>query len=331
MTLLIVEGVDITHSRLVELTSLADQAEPFYNWVEAQFQDTLSRRESLDQILQSISEEEISSAIAACYAARQVEGLPLLVDGVGRSYAHAKACYYFFSWLIRDAPQQRLDRLISRMVKNSKRRRRELEPDVLAALICKYRANVKTFTWSAVREVIADRLEGSRRAIKGQEKEGVVRTALLAAFQAYFTAHTNYGIFAGVEIADRQVMIGNESFDVSANLLDSDGECERRILVPIKTRETEGGGHAHLFTRDIRSAISAVKRDNANDYLVVVIVARNWSSREAETLRAQVDHVALFDLSPSEWSKFDDVEQGRLNRFIVSVLEGTLSPQVSND
>jgi hypothetical protein len=331
MTLLIIEGVDITHSRLVELTNLADQAEAFYDWVEDRFQAALSRSDSLDEILNSVSEAEIKRAIADCYTANRAEGLPLLFDGVGRSYPHAKACYYFFSWLIRDAPQQRLGPLIGRMVKNARRSRSEIETEVLASLICKYRSNVKTFSWEAVREVIIDRLEGSRRSIKGHEKEAVVRTALLAAFQNYFAAHSDYGIFVGVEIADKQVMIGSESFDVSANLLDREGQCARRILVPIKTRETEGGGHSHLFTRDIRSAINAARRDNENDYLIVVIVARNWSHREAEVLRAQVDHVAIFDLSPGEWSSFSDHEQERLNAFIASVLDGSVMPKTDGD
>lgn len=331
MTLLIVEGVDITHSRLVELTNLADQAEAFYDWVEDKFQDTLSRSERLNRLLLTASRDELRKAIAACYVAEPTEGLPLLFDGVGRSYSHAKACYYFFSWLIRDAPQQRLHSLIGRMVKSSQRRRAEIEVEVLAALIGKYRLNVKTFSWEAVREVIIDRLEGSRRSIKGHEKEAIARTALLAAFQAYFASHSDYGIFAGVELTDRQVMIGSESFDVSANLLDSDGHCVRRILVPIKTRETEGGGHAHLFTRDIKSAISAVRRDSASDYLIVVIVAKNWARREAEALRQQVDHVALFDLTPGEWNDFGDDEQERLNAFIAAVLRGQVLPKTPND
>ncbi len=139
MSLLIIEGVDVTHSRLVELTNLADQAEAFYDWVEGRFQAVLSRTDSLDEILKSSSQAKIKKAITNCYTANQAEGLPLLFDGVGRSYPHTKACYYFFSWLIRDAPQQRLGPLIGRMVKNSRRRRSEIEIAVLASLICKYR------------------------------------------------------------------------------------------------------------------------------------------------------------------------------------------------
>jgi hypothetical protein len=317
---LILEGVDITHSRLVDLTRLADQAEPFYDWVTIQFQRTLKTADSLEVILQRASKKEIQTAIRDCYDAAGSPNLPLLFDGIGRSYSHAKACYYFFSWLIRDAPQQRLGPLIQRMVRSSGQGRGQMETQALAALITKYRKNVKTFSWPATREVIVDRLEGSRRSIRGHEKEAVVRTALIAAIQAYYTKHSDYGKYSAVEIAAGQVAIGNETFDVSANLFNEDRERVRRILVPIKTRETEGGGHAHLFSRDITSAINAAKKDNKNDYLVAVIVARNWSEREAQSITKKVDHAAIFDLSPNDFGAFSDDEQTRLNKFIDFVL-----------
>lgn len=319
---LIIEGVDVTHSRLVDLTKLADQAQAFYEWVSQKFQEVLERRESLEEILMDAAKEEIQRAIAVCYASSGESNLPLLFDGVGRSYPHHKACYYFFAWIIRDAPQQRLAPLIQRIVRGGRRRRTEVEIDVLAALICKYRKNVRTFSWDAVREVFIDRLEGSRRSIRGHEKETVVRTALLLAIQTFYTQHSNYGIYSGVEIAEGQITIGNETYDVSANLLDDRRRCIRRILVPIKTRETEGGGHAHLFTRDIMSAINAARIDNPIDYVVAVIVAGNWAQREADVIRERVDHAAIFDLSPNDFTVFSDEEQERLNRFIGSVLRG---------
>lgn len=209
----------------------------------------------------------------------------------------------------RDAPQQRLGPLIQRIARISKGKRPEIEAEVLSALICKYRVHVDTFAWPALREIILDRLEGSRRAIKGHEKEAIVRTALSAAIQAFFEENENYGKYVGVEIADKEVIIGNETFDVSASLLDGHGHCARRILVPIKTRETEGGGHA---PRDIKSAMRAAKFDNARDFLIAVIVAQNWSEREAMTIQQLVDHAAIFKLSPNEFTEFDTEEQNRL-------------------
>jgi hypothetical protein len=174
--------------------------------------------------------------------------------------------------------------------------------------------------------VIIDRLEGSRRSLKGHEKETTVRTALVTAVQNFFAQHDNYGIYAGIEIPERQVKIGNESYDVSANLLNRQGQRVRRILIPIKTRETEGGGHSHLFSRDILSAINTARYDNPDDYIVVVIVAKNWSLREAESLREIVDHLVIFDLAPGEFNRFSDEEQERFGSFITSVLSGSVLP-----
>lgn len=98
--------------------------------------------------------------------------------------------------------------------------------------------------------------------------------------------------------------------------------------MPIKTRETEGGGHSHLFTRDVMSALNAVRDENANDFLVVVIVAKNWSSREADNIREKGDHAVIFDLSPTEFSQFGDEEQKQLNSFIAGVLRGETRPKV---
>ena len=65
----------------------------------------------------------------------------------------------------------------SPIISNSRRNSIEVETDVLSALIIKYRKNVKTFAWQAIREIIIDRLEGSRRSIKGHEKESIVPTS----------------------------------------------------------------------------------------------------------------------------------------------------------
>jgi hypothetical protein len=324
---LIVSGVDITHSRLVELTKLADQAKPFYDWIESRFQKHLKKPLPLDEILRTATRIEIKSAILDCYSAEGELNLPILFDGVGRSYPHIKACYYTFSWLIRDAPQQRLGPLIQRIVRNSKKGRIESEAEALSALIYKYRVNVRTFSWEAIREIIIDRLEGSRRSIRGHEKETVVRTALLTAIQTFFRENGNYGKYAGVELSDKGIMIGNETFDVSANLVNAQGERVQRILVPIKTRETEGGGHAHLFTRDIKSAMNVAKFDNPNDSLIVVIVAKNWSEREAGAIRDLVDHAAIFTQSPNEFTEFSTEEQTKLNSFIASLLSGQVTPK----
>ncbi len=322
MTRLIVSGVDIAHSRLIELTKLADQSKPFYDWVELRFQTHLSRQTTLDELLRTTPKAGLKSAITNCYLAENETGLPFLFDGVGRSYPHKKACFYFFSWLVRDAPQQRLVPLIRKMMKNTNISRFEAEIETLSVLIDRYRANVKTFSWQAVREIIIDRLEGSRRSIKGHEKEVVVRTALLIAFQTFFEVNHHFGRYAKVQLADKAVLIGNETFDVTINLLDAQDKCVKRVLLSIKTRETEGGGHSHLFTRDIKSAISAVKFDYPGDFLMVVIVAQSWSERDTKIIRELVDYVAVFDTNSNEFHEFGAEEQDKLNAFVAALLKG---------
>lgn len=328
---LFVENIDIAHLRLVDLTRLADQAKPFYDWAEMQFQRILATSQPLEQICIASSKEQLQLGLRQCYDAAGKPDLPLLFDGAGRSYPHAQACYYFFSWMIRDAPKQRLEPLIRRIMQSSGRSRIDIEIDVLASLIYKYRTDVKTFTWEVIREIIIDRLEGSRRAIKGHKKETIIRTALLLSIQDFFTTHSHYGNYAKVELSASQIMVGKESFDVSAALMDQTGHIARRILVPIKTRETEGGGHSHLFTRDIMSAINSVRASHPDDFLIVVIVAKNWSQREAQEIAEKVDHLILFDLSPGAFKAFDSPQQQALNGFIASVLKGTVKPKNSHE
>lgn len=326
----IIDSVDLSHVRLVELSHLADQAKPFYLWVESVSQQVLETKSSLDDILRTSSREQIERCLQQCYTTNEQQARPLLFDGIGRSYPHQKACYYFFSWIVRDAPKQRLEPLLQRIVRQSKRRRADVEAQALAALIYKYRENLKTFSWDAVREVVIDRLEGSRRSISGHEREAVVRTALLTAVQKYFVDHAGYGIYARVEIPAGQLRVGTETYDVSAQLIGTEEQGVRDVLVPVKTRETEGGGHSHLFTRDIMSAINAVRADRPDSFVVAVIVARNWALREANKVRAKVDHAAIFDLSPNAFQIFDEDQQESLNGFIAEVLDGKIEPKKSS-
>jgi hypothetical protein len=113
---IIVHQVNVAHYRLVELSNLADQAKPFYDWVEKVAKQVTEYNKGLSEILILSDKSEINQIISACYINEQEEK-PLLFDGIGRVYEHTKACFYFFAWMIRDAPQQRLSPLISRMQK----------------------------------------------------------------------------------------------------------------------------------------------------------------------------------------------------------------------
>jgi len=155
---LIVHQVDVTHFRLVELSRLADQAKPFYDWVEKTAKKVTGSHRELNEILMLASKDDLTAIVNGCYQEVE-EKRPLLFDGIGRVYPHNKACFFFFAWMIRDAPQQRLAPLISRMRQIEKIDKLVAETDTLVELILEYRSYVKSFSWLTVREVIIDRLE----------------------------------------------------------------------------------------------------------------------------------------------------------------------------
>lgn len=316
---IIVHQVDITHFRLVELSLLADQSKPFYDWVERTAKKITGSHKDLNNILMSVNKDELRKIIIDCYQEAE-EKRPLLFDGIGRVYHHGKACFFFFSWMIRDAPQQRLAPLIARMRRTTSITKRNAEVDTLVELILEYRSYVKSFDWITVREVIVDRLEGSRRSIRGHELEASVRTALITAFQNYYSIYGNYGKYKSIEVLPSQIKVESYTFDVAVKLTHINKKESELILIPIKTRETEGGGHSHLFTRDIMSAFQSLKRDKIEYYVIAVIIAKNWSDSELENIRSQINKLYHFDLNPNSFINFDETSQIDLNRYIHGIL-----------
>lgn len=72
-----------------------------------------------------------------------------------------------------------------------------------------------------------------------------------------------------LKITDKEVRLLDETYDVE--VVGKRG----KILLPVKTRETMGGGHALLFTRDIHKSIS-VAQTNGYECLPIVI-AESWT------------------------------------------------------
>jgi len=321
MNELIVHQVNITNYRLVELSKLSDQAKPFYDWVERVAKKQTGSHRSLNEILMASTKKVLSEIIKSCYYETE-EKRPFLFDGIGRVYPHTKACFYFFAWVIRDAPQQRLAPLIARMRKLERIEKVEAEADALVELIIEYKTHVKNFDWLTVREVVIDRLEGSRRSIKGHYLEASVRTALVTAFQNYFSIYGNYGNYKKIKIADKQINIGSHTVDVSVELTPKNGEAIEYLLMPIKTRETEGGGHAHIFTRDIIAAVRELKEDSNIYHMTAVIIAQNWSALEVNHINDQIDLIFHFDMSPIKFKGFDEKSQINLNKYVEGILNG---------
>lgn len=182
-----------------------------------------------------------------------------LFDGLGRPYSDTIAKWYFLAWILRDAPAQRLGPLL-----------RSVEGDTLdkkkAALLNQLRKFVgplfpkaANWEWPVLSEVMLARLEGSRRALKGTHFESLVRDALRALFKKHRIP---------LAVGEKETRINEETYDVQVSI------GKATVLLPVKTRETMGGGHANLFTRDIHKSIS-VARDNGYE-CIPIIIAESW-------------------------------------------------------
>ncbi len=312
-------GVDFSHARLIDLSKLADQAQPFYEWIEKQFQMCFHSSSSLQELIFSASQPELESAIRACYEVAEPSSLPKLFDGGGVAYKHKDACFFLFSWMARDAAVQRLKPLIARATKGTSKPSKDVELEVLAALLYKYRANVRHFDWPVIREITMQRLEGSRRAKKGSAIETYARAALSHSFAYYFRTRGNYGKFDDFEIIDKPFKVRNRTYDVAAWLKKGSGE-KQLLIMPVKTRETEGGGHAHLFSRDIEQANVDILEDYPGSHIAFVIIAQNWSTAEIVHLGDKYEHVFYFDSNPNVFKGFDEPAQVEMNKLLERIL-----------
>jgi hypothetical protein len=319
-TELIVRGIDFTHARLVDLTKLADQAGPFYYWIETEFQTYFHSAKTLQDLILGASLEELIGAIRRCFEANNVAQLPKLFDGGGVPYKHLDACFFMFAWIARDAAVQRLKPLISSIQDKGSRGSKEAEIEVLANLIFHYKTNLRFFDWSVIREVTLQRLEGSRRAKKGSAVEMYARTALSHAFTYYYQTRRNYGGFVDFEISDKPLKVKNRTYDVAVWLTRADGS-KLLLVLPVKTRETQGGGHSHLFSRDIEQANQDILAHHPDAVIAFVIIAQNWASEELHQLEKVYEHVFYFDKNPNTFIGFDDASQIEMNKLVERILD----------
>lgn len=125
-----------------------------------------------------------------------------------------------------------------------------------------------------------DRLEGSRRSIRGTLFEAIVRRQL----QSIFSERR-----MSLQVSEAEIRLQGETYDVS--VVSAAGQ----ILIPVKTRETMGGGHALLFTRDIHKSVSAAHA--AGFVCLPIIVAESWAG-DLTTLACQ-DWIYV-DMNPNQ-------------------------------
>lgn len=251
--------------RLKELAMVATLNKPFFD----NFTDFLHTKDYINLYEFVVESDPLKARkVIKEYLDSNVPNQLKLYDGIARAYPDDKAKWLLLGWIFRDAPEQRLRGFLKEFSGTQNERKAELINQVR-----QYAASVfpdrDRWNWLPISEVMMDRLEGSRRAIKGNLFEEIIRRSLSDIF-----SKNNIQLF----IDKTQIKLGGETYDIKVS-----GK-KGTILIPVKTRETMGGGHAHLFTRDIHKAISLA---NESGYKCIpVIIAESWTA-DLATLNCQ--------------------------------------------
>jgi hypothetical protein len=214
----------------------------------------------------------------SAYLARKSEAQ--LLDGVGKPYANSKARWFFLSWVFRDAPAQRLGPLVAHVRGATPTERKANLLNELRKHVGPLFPDSASWDWPALSEVLVARLEGSRRALKGTLFEAVVRRVLVTLFAEHDIE---------LRIGDKQVTVGDETYDVPIYGI------KETLLIPVKTRETMGGGHALLFTRDIHKSVSVAEA--AGHRCLPVIIAESWGGKLDELA---CEHFVYIQANPNQ-------------------------------
>lgn len=270
----------IDNLRLAELVAIVRQNESFFD----AFVEFLGRHGYQD-IHSFINETDDGKALAVIEGYLQHADKARLYDGIGRPYTSDLAKWYFLAWTMRDAPAQRLAPLLRNVEGSSMSERIANLLNEVRKFVGPLFPEAEKWTWHTISEVMLARLEGSRRALKGTIFENTVRTVIRAVLAKHHIS---------LKVGDTQVTIGDETYDVQIV-----GKT-RTILVPVKTRETMGGGHANLFTRDIHKAIS-VAHENGYECIPVVI-AESWGGK-LDSLSCK--HVIHLPINPNQTAKVE--------------------------
>lgn len=264
----------IDNLRLKELTLVVQANHKYF----LEFEEFIASQ-GYAGVAQFVNEADDKKAISTIAQYFSTPFNEMLLDGIARPYEPRKAKWYFMAWLFRDAPAQRLAPLLSSIEGATPQ---EKQINLLNALR-RYVAPLfcdDSWKWPAVSEVMLARLEGSRRSLKGGLFENIVRDALSQVFKDHKL---------GLVVSDKEIRLNDETYDVQ--VVGTKG----KILMPVKTRETMGGGHALLFTRDIHKSIS-VAHDNGFQCIPVVI-AESWGG---DLKALHCEHQIYIPLNPNQ-------------------------------
>jgi hypothetical protein len=241
--------------RLQELTAIVRANRDFYE----EFQRFLheSGYASIADFIHDASEERAAQTITAYLNHHSNASL---YDGLLRPYTNAKAKWFFLAWLLRDAATQRLQPLLKSVPGDTDVERKSYLLNEVRKFVAPLFPDPESWEWPAVSEVLLARLEGSRRALKGTLFEGIVRRGLESLIRQAELP---------LEVVQTQAKLADESYDIQ--IIGASGT----LLIPVKTLETMGGGHALLFTRDIFKSILVATEQGFR--CVPVVIAESWA------------------------------------------------------
>jgi hypothetical protein len=265
----------VDNLRLQELAGIVEQNKPFYD----AFSSFLQCHGYAD-VAAFIHDNNSSKArsVIELYLANPAGAT--LHDGLGRPYTNGKAKWYFLAWILRDAPAQRLEPLLRSIDGTTLEEKKAVLINHLREFVGPLFPGSEKWTWPVVSEIMLARLEGSRRALKGTRFESLVRNLLTELFAANAI---------GLVVGEKQITISDETYDIQVVSEKS------KILMPVKTRETMGGGHANLFTRDIHKSISVAQE---NGYLCIpIVIAESWGG-DLDSLHCE--HLIYIQANPNQ-------------------------------
>ncbi len=289
----------IQNLRLQELAAIAAKNLPFFNDL-LRFLNSQGYS-SLHAFVREPNDRKAAKVLIMYFNRSLPEGC-VLYDGTARPYHHDKAKWLLWGWIFRDAPEQRLKPMLGKGDRTKSTERK-------ATLLNEIRKHVGAifpeparWEWPTISEVMIDRLEGSRRAIKGTLFEAIVRSHLRNLFKQCKLK---------LEVPNAEKKIKGETYDVQVK------GRHGTILLPVKTRETMGGGHAHLFTRDIFKSISVAKK--AGYDCIPIVIAESWGG---DLTGLSCKACVYIDKNPNQIIEVEPLlatEIGKLKKFFVAL------------
>ena len=282
--------------RLRELVAIVQENRRFYeDFVGFLEQEGYS---TILEFIQEPSDERATQTINR-YLNRRSE--VRLYDGLLRPYSNSRAKWYFLAWLLRDAATQRLQPLLSSVPGDTPIERRTYLLNEVRKFVAPLFPQSENWEWPAISEVMLSRLEGSRRALRGTLFEGFVRRNLESLISERELP---------LQVSRTQVQIDDETYDVQVT-----GE-NGSLLIPVKTRETMGGGHSMLFTRDIYKSILVATEQG--HICVPIVIAESWTG-DLEGLEAEL--FIYIQANPNQVAAIEPILKQKLEEELLPLLE----------